>query len=50
MKQIAVTKKIEGESTYVPVSDSKTLIANLEDFGSDELEQMHRSDELEALS
>ncbi len=50
LKQIAVTKKIEGESTYVPVSDSKTLIANLEDFGSDELEQMHRSDELEALS
>jgi hypothetical protein len=43
-------KKEAGKSVFVKVSDSQTLIDNLEDFGRDELEKMHRSDELEALA
>jgi hypothetical protein len=43
-------KKVNGESIYVKPADSATLRANLQDFGADELEAMHRSDELEALA
>ena len=50
LDNIAVTKKISGESVFVKVKDSQTLLDNLEDFGIDELEKMHRTDELEALS
>ncbi len=50
IKNISVMKKVSGESVYLRAVDSKTLLANLEDFGSDELERMHRTDELEALS
>lgn len=49
-KNIAVMKKQSGKSIYVQVSDSRTLLDNLEDFGRDELEKMHRSDELEGLA
>ncbi len=49
LEQIAVMKKINGESVYLKPSDSKALRANLEDFGTEELEAMHRTDELEAL-
>jgi len=47
---IAVMKKTSGKSIYINIKDSQTLIDNLEDFGTEELEQMHRSDELEALT
>ena len=47
---IAVMKKEEGKSVFVKITDSQTLLDNLEDFGRDELEKMHRSDELEAFA
>lgn len=47
LKNIAVMKKSEGESLFIKVSDSQTLLDNLEEFGIEELEQMHRNDELE---
>lgn len=50
LDRIAVMKKQAGESVYVKPADSAALRANLEDFGSAELEAMHRSDELEALA
>jgi predicted ATPase len=50
LKNIAVTKKEAGKSVFVKISDSKTLLDNLEDFGRDELEKMHRTDELEGLT
>jgi predicted ATPase len=50
LQNIAVMKKMNGRSEYIRTSDSKTLIDNLEDFGTDELEKMHRSDELEVLA
>jgi len=50
LKNIAVMKKEAGKSLFVNVSDSQTLLDNLEDFGRDELEKMHRTDELEALA
>ena len=49
ISQIAVMRKANGESVYLKPGDSAALRANLEDFGADELEAMHRSDELEAL-
>ena len=50
LKNIAVMKKVSGESLFVETKDSQTLLDNLEDFGRDELEKMHRTDELEALA
>lgn len=50
VENIAVTRKIAGESRYVRIGDSQTLVDNLAEFGTDELEKMHRSDELEVLS
>ena len=50
VQNIAVMKKEAGKSVFVKVSDSKTLLDNLEDFGREELEKMHRTDELEALA
>lgn len=47
---IAIMKKEEGKSVYIKITDSQTLLDNLEDFGRDELEKMHRSDELEAFA
>ena len=49
-KNIAVMKKESGKSVFLKVSDSQALLDNLEDFGRDELEKMHRTDELEALA
>lgn len=49
LQNIAVMKKENGRSVFIKAGDSKTLLDNLEDFGRDELEKMHRSDELEAL-
>ncbi len=50
LKNIAVMKKEAGKSEFIKVGDSQTLLDNLEDFGRDELEKMHRTDELEALA
>jgi predicted ATPase len=50
LDNIAVMKKISGESAYIKAKDSETLLENLKEFGNEELEQMHRSDELEALA
>ncbi len=50
LSSIAVMKKVGGESHYIKVSDSKSLLANLQDFGIAELELMHCNDELETLS
>ncbi len=49
ISRLAVMKKLEGESVYLKPKNSAALRANLEDFGIEELEMMHRSDELEAL-
>jgi len=50
LKNIAVMKKVNGESVYVRVRNSEILLNNLEEFGTEELEQMHRNDELETLT
>ncbi|MBM4085336.1 MAG: hypothetical protein FJ272_11145 [Planctomycetes bacterium] len=50
IEEIAVMKKVVGESKLLKPSDSKSLRANLEEFGVAEIEAMHRSDELETLS
>lgn len=50
LENIAVMKKARGESVFIRVKDSKALLDNLEDFGNEELEKMHRSDELEGIS
>jgi predicted ATPase len=50
LERIAVMKKVEGESVYLKPQGSAILRAHLEDFGVDELEAMHRSDELEVLA
>jgi predicted ATPase len=50
LKNIAIMKKDSGKSFFIKVSDSQTLLDNLEDFGRDELEKMHRTDELEGLA
>ena len=50
LEQIAVMKKVGGESKILRPHDSKSLMANLQEFGIEEIEAMHRSDELEALS
>ena len=48
--RISIMKKVQGESVYVKVKDSKALLDNLQDFGIEELSQMHQTDELEALA
>jgi len=45
--QIAVMRKEDGEAKFVKPSDSKVLIDILEDFGPEEIEALHISDELE---
>jgi len=50
VENITVMKKEGGEVVAKKVKDSKALIASLEEFGQEELEAMHQSDELEALS
>jgi predicted ATPase len=47
---VAVLRKQQGSVTCSRPADSAALIENLREFGADELELMHRSDELEALS
>ncbi len=47
---IAVMRKQDGEATYTRASEADTLANMLQEFDGGELETMHRSDELEALS
>lgn len=49
ISRLAVMKKENGESLYIKPENSAILKAQLDDFGTDELEAMHRNDELEAL-
>ncbi len=50
LKHIAVFRKINGEAKFFKPNESKILLDNLDEFGLDEIEQLHRSDELEAFS
>ncbi len=47
LSSIAVIRKESGEARFFRPINSATLRENLEDFGPDELEFMHRNDELE---
>lgn len=48
--EIAVMKKVDGRSQFSKVEDSKTLVSILNDFGPEEIESLHRSDELETIA
>lgn len=50
LNQIAVLRKKEGSAVWSKPADSAALRGQLEDFGTEELEAMHRNDELEILS
>jgi predicted ATPase len=50
ISRIAVFRKENGEAKFLKPQDSKILVQNLADFGPDEIEVMHRSDELERLA
>ena len=50
LSRIAVMRKEDGEAKFIKPQDSAILRENLEDFGPDEIEIMHRSDELERLA
>jgi len=47
---IAVMRLEKGEPAFIKPSDSAVLKANLEDFGTDEIERMHQTEELEKLA
>lgn len=49
ISRIAVLRKEDGKAKFIKPKDSQVLIQNLEDFGPEEIETMHRSDELERL-
>jgi predicted ATPase len=50
ISRIAVLRKRLGSAEFLKPADSKALADNLEDFGRQEIEIMHRSDELELLA
>lgn len=50
ISRIAVLRKENGEAKFIKPRDSKILNESLEEFGSEEIEIMHRSDELERLA
>jgi predicted ATPase len=47
--RLAVMRKEGGQAIFVKPRDSAILRENLLDFGTEELERMHQSDELERL-
>lgn len=47
LKNIAVMRKEEGAAVFYKPADSDYLQQSLAEFGADELEKLHRSDELE---
>ena len=50
ISRLAVMRKEHGEARFIKPKNSKALMENLADFGTEELESMHRSDELERLA
>jgi predicted ATPase len=50
ISRIAVLRKENGEAKFIKPKDSEILNESLEEFGSEEIEIMHRSDELERLA
>ena len=50
ISRIAVLRKENGEAQFIKAENSKILHENLEEFGAEEIEIMHRSDELERLA
>ncbi len=50
LARISVMRKENGEARFLKPRDSAILVQNLNDFGPEELELMHRSDELELLA
>lgn len=50
IERIAVLRKEDGEVKFFKPKDSEALTRNLEDFGPQEIEVMHRRDELEQLA
>jgi predicted ATPase len=50
LSRIAVFRKENGEARFLKPRDSNTLVAILEDFGFDEIQRIHQSDELERLA
>jgi len=50
LSQIAVMRKENGEARFIKPQSSKALTDTLSDFGPEEIELMHRSDELEWLA
>jgi hypothetical protein len=42
-------RREHGAATFIKPRDSQVLRAILEDFGAEELEMLHRSEELERL-
>jgi len=49
VSRIAVMRREKGETEFIKPRDSKALVANLQEFGSEEIEVMHRSGEVERL-
>jgi predicted ATPase len=50
ISRIAVMRKEDGEAMFIKPADSEALMHQLRDFGPQEIEAMHRSDELERLA
>ena len=50
LSRIAVMRKEHGEAKFLKPKDSKALIEILKDFGPEEIENLHISDELEILA
>ena len=50
LSQVAVLRKDGGEAKFLKPYDSGILRDMLTDFGPDEVERLHRSDELERLA
>lgn len=50
IERIAVLRKEDGEVKFLKPKDSGALAGILDDFGAEEIERLHRSDELEQLA
>jgi predicted ATPase len=50
LEHVAVMRKEDGEARMFKPADSKSLVSSLNEFGSQEIEMMHQSDELELMS
>lgn len=50
LSRVAVMRKEKGKVRHLKPGDSQILRESLEDFGADELERLHRSEELEILA